>query len=118
VLHAAALVAVLRSATQPLTPLRVVVAMGVLDELLEHEARYWRRTARAVGLSGNGTILKPAVAAAALLGADDVAQAVKVAQRTPALANEPQAQLRLWGRWLYGLYPPGADGPRKSSTRS
>jgi hypothetical protein len=68
-----------------------------LDELLEHEARYWRRTTRAAGLPGNGTILKPAVAAAALLGADDPAQAVKVAQRTPALANEPQTQLRLWG---------------------
>ena len=110
VLHAAALVAVLRSAAQPLAPLRVVVAIGVLDELLEHEARYWRRTARAAGLPGDGTILKPAVAAAALLGADNLPQAAEVAQRTPALANETQAQLRLWGRWLYGLYPPGADG--------
>ncbi len=66
VLHAAALVAVLRFAAEPLAPLRLVVATGVLDELLEHEARYWRRTARAAGLPADGTILKPVVAAAAL----------------------------------------------------
>lgn len=36
VLHAAALVAVLRSIPEHVMPLRIVVAAGVLDELLEH----------------------------------------------------------------------------------
>ena len=50
VLHAAALVAVLRSAEDPARTLRVASRRGVLDELLEHEARYWRRTAAAARL--------------------------------------------------------------------
>ena len=110
VLHAAALVAVLRSTAEPLAPLRLVVATGVLDELLEHEARYWRRTARAAALPADGTILKPVVAAAALLGADDLAETAALAKRVPALADTAPAQLRPWARWLYGLYPPVAGG--------
>jgi hypothetical protein len=45
VLHTAALVAVLRFRDNPATSLRFVVTEGLLDELLEHEARYWRRSA-------------------------------------------------------------------------
>jgi hypothetical protein len=47
----------------------VTVSGGLLDELLEHEARYWRRTAVAVGLPRDGRVLNAAGAAAILLGA-------------------------------------------------
>jgi tetratricopeptide (TPR) repeat protein len=110
VLHAAALVAVLRFASNPALPLRVAVATGVLDELLEHEARYWRRTASAAGLTGDGAVLKPMVAAAALLGADSPAEAADLVMRVPELADTSPAQRRPWARWLYGIYPEGADG--------
>ena len=45
VLHAAALVAVLRSESDPAAPLMVAADVGILEELLVHEARYWRRAA-------------------------------------------------------------------------
>ena len=105
VLHAAALLAVLRSSTEPAGQLRMVVADGVLDELLEHEARYWRRTARATGLPDDGPVLKPVVAAAALLGAADLAEATELVARVPELAASPLLELRKWARWLYSLYP-------------
>ena len=109
VLHAAALVAVLRSAEDPARRQRVAVGRA-LDELLEHEARYWRRTAAAARLSDDGRVLKPVVAAAALLGAADLDDAAAVAGRVPDLAGAGPGELRRWGRWLYGLYPAGADG--------
>jgi tetratricopeptide (TPR) repeat protein len=109
VLHAAALVAVLRFASNPALPLRVAVAAGVLDELLEHEARYWRRTATAARLTEDGAVLKPVVAAAALLGADNLTEAAELVARVPELADTSQAQRWLWARWLYGIYPAGPD---------
>ena len=109
VLHAAALVAVLRSAEDPVRRQRVAVG-AALDELLEHEARYWRRTAAAARLSDDGRVFKPVVAAAALLGAADLDDAATVAGRVPDLAGAGPGELRRWGRWLYGLYPAGADG--------
>ena len=110
VLHAAALVAVLRSTADPILPLRVVVASGVMDELLEHEARYWRRAASAAGLSADGSVLKPVVAAAALLGADDLNSAAALAGRIPDLTQSDLGTQRRWARWLFGLYPPEVDG--------
>ncbi len=110
VAHAAALIAVLRSAGNPAAPVRVAVAGGVLNELLEHEARYWRRTAAARGLPDDGPLVKPIVAAAALLGAGSVAEAAEVVARVPDLSGTSLAQRRRWARWLYGLYPAGADG--------
>ena len=109
VLHAAALVAVLRSAAEPTATLRVVMS-GVLEELLEHEARYWRRTAAAAGLPDDGHVLKPVVAAAALLGAAGESEAAQAVSRVPELAGALLGELRKWARWLYGLYPPEADG--------
>jgi hypothetical protein len=105
VLHTAALVAVLRFRQDPAASLRVVVAGGVLDELLEHEARYWRRTAAAARLSDDGTLLKPVVAVAALLGAGNLAEAAEVVARVPDLGELPQVQRRAWGRLLYRVYP-------------
>ena len=75
-----------------------------------HEARYWRRAARAAGLAGDGAVVKAVVAAAALLGASSVGEAAQVVGRVPDLAGTSEAQRRSWARWLYGLYPSGADG--------
>ena len=110
VLHTAALVAVLRFRQDPAAALRVVVAEGIVDELLEHEARYWRRTAVAFGLPDNGALLRPVVAVAALLGAESLAEAAETVRRVPDLDDIPQAQRRTWGRWLYELYPADIQG--------
>ena len=110
VLHAAALVAVLRSMESPLGRLRVAVTSGVLGELLQHEARYWRRTAAVSGLTPDGRVLKAVVASLILLGAEDADEAEEVAGRVPDLAGASAGELRRWGRWLSGLYPAGADG--------
>ena len=109
VLHAAALVAVLRSAAAA-APQQVVVREGeVLGELLEHEARYWRRSAKVAGFPDDGSILKPVVAAAALLGAADQEEAAELIGRVPELAGVAPWQRLKWAQWLYGLYPAGPD---------
>jgi tetratricopeptide (TPR) repeat protein len=110
VLHTAALIAVLRFSDDPARPLSVVVGEGLLDELLEHESRYWRRKAAAVGLAEDGALLKAVTALAALLGADDLADAAEVITRVPDLSDSTQAQLRSWARWLYELYPADPEG--------
>ncbi len=110
VLHTAALLAALQFGGQSAVASRVVVAEGVLDELLVREARYWQRAAAAAGLPDDGALLKPAVAATALLGADNMAEAAEVLTRVPELAGNSSAQRRDWARWLYGLYPTGPDG--------
>ena len=109
VLHTAALVAVLRSMTRPPGSSLVTVAEGVLGELLEHEARYWRRAAAASGLREDGPVLKAVVAASVLLGAGDLEEAAAVAGRVPDLAGAHAWELRQWARWLFGLYPAGPD---------
>ena len=110
VLHIAALVAVLRFRDNSAASLRLVVAQGLLDELLDHEARYWRRTVIRAGLPEDGALFKPAVAAAALLGADNLAEAADLLVRVPDLVDATQAERRSWARWLYGLYPPDREG--------
>ena len=103
-LHAAAVVAVLRSAGSG-GPVRVSVA-DVLDELLGHEERFWLGTADSRGLLGGLTgmdagLLRPVVAAGALLGAASEDEAVELLGRVPgAVASAAVA------RWLQGLYPP------------
>jgi tetratricopeptide (TPR) repeat protein len=105
VLHATALLAVLQSAAEPPERLRMVVTDRVLDELLEHEARYWRRTAYATGLPEDGAVVKPVVAVAALLGAANLAETTELVGRVPELAASSLVERRRWARWLYGLYP-------------
>jgi tetratricopeptide (TPR) repeat protein len=110
VLHTAALIAVLRFRDDPARSLSVIVGEGLLDELLEHESRYWRRKAAAVGLPEDGALLKPVTAVAALLGADDLADAAEIITRVPDLTDASQAQLRSWARWLCELYPADPEG--------
>ena len=110
VLHAAALVAVLRFASESATPLRVVVTDEVVKELLAHEARYWWRTASAAGLSDGGAVFKPVVAATTLLGAASLAEAAQLVTRIPALSRTTSSEQWRWARWLYDLYPAGDSG--------
>jgi tetratricopeptide (TPR) repeat protein len=110
VLHAAALVAVLRSETNPMDSLRIVITEGVLGELMNHEARYWRRAASSSGLPQEGWVLKSVTAAAILLGADDQQEAAATVARVPDLAGASAGDLLRWARWLYDLYPAEPDG--------
>jgi hypothetical protein len=110
VLHAAALIAVLRFRDSPASSLRVVVAKGLLDEMLIHEARYWRRSAAATGLPEDGALLKAVMAVAALLGAANIAETAALVTRVPDLTDAPGAQRKLWARWLYSLYPADTEG--------
>ena len=107
--HAAALVAVLRSASGP-HELRVIVSEGVLDELLGYEADYWRHSAAAADLAGPASLVRAVVAAATLVGAGSVPEAADVVARVPELAGSQEEQRLLWAKWLYDLYPSGADG--------
>jgi hypothetical protein len=103
-LHAAALVAVLRSAGTG-GPVRVRMA-DVLDELLAHEERFWQGTAGRLGFLGgpagmSAAMLRQVVAAGALLGAESQEQTVELLGRVPgAVTSVPVAS------WLRDLYPP------------
>jgi hypothetical protein len=108
-LHAAALVAVLRSAGTG-GPARVQVA-DVLAELLDHEERFWRGSAERLGLLAGAAgmtpgMLRQVVAAGALLGAGSQDQAVQLLGRVPGVAASVQL-----ARWLRDLYPPQAGPP-------
>jgi tetratricopeptide (TPR) repeat protein len=105
-LHAAALVAVLRSADAE-GPVHVSV-LDVLSELLGHEERFWQGTAERQGLLTEMTVatLRQIVAAGTLLGADSQDQAVELLGRVPgAVASVKVA------RWLRDLYPPEGGEP-------
>jgi tetratricopeptide (TPR) repeat protein len=105
-LHAAALVAVLRSAGGG-GPVR---AGEVLEELLGHEERFWQGTAGRAGLLAGAVgmtagVLRQVVAAGALLGADSQDQAVELLGRVPGAVASVKVAC-----WLRDLYPPEA-GP-------
>ena len=108
-LHAAALVAVLRSAPPGGTV--QVRAADVLDELLGHEDRFWQGSAAQVGLTeGAGGLmardLRRIVAAGALLGAATRDEAVALLGRVPGVTGSVKG-----AEWLRALYPPtAADG--------
>jgi tetratricopeptide (TPR) repeat protein len=108
VLHAAALVALLRFYTYPVATLRVVISEDALDELLEHESRYWLRSASAAGLPAGAALVKQVLAASALLGAASTEEASDVMARVPGLGDRPAGERLRWAQWLEELYP--ADG--------
>ena len=71
----------------------------MLGELLEHEARWWRRTAATAGLTRDGPVLKAVVAALIVRGAGDTEEAAEAAGRVPDLDGAAAGELRRWGRW-------------------
>ena len=113
-LHAAALVAVLRSAAEA-GPVSVSV-FNVLDELLEHEERFWEGSADRLdilaGTQGmTPAVLRQVVAAGALLGAASQEEAVKLLGRVPGALTS--VKVACWLRDLYPpeTVPPGGGGP-------
>ncbi|WP_461017780.1 tetratricopeptide repeat protein [Streptomyces daliensis] len=133
VLHAAALVLVLRAreagapgapaalpgAALPVAALPVAVGSAVLDELLRHEKRYWYESAAIAALTGPGgldtTAVQRCVAVTSLLDADSEAAAADLLSLVPGLdAPWCDPLRRRTARWLSTLYPgtsPGAVGP-------
>lgn len=122
VVHAAALLAVLDSkspdtgqgegaASDTDTGLGAADGAGqLIDRLLRHETRYWERSQARYGLSpGLGaTVTSRAVAAAALVGADDEESAVTL---LTAVADLTDTAVRgRAARWLHDLYPAEPGG--------
>ncbi|WP_203914004.1 hypothetical protein, partial [Rhizocola hellebori] len=111
-LHAYALTAVLGSA-----PSTVDTRADVIDEVLRHEARYWRRRATSthpplIGAADPDEAtdadlpLWQLTAVACLFGAANNAEALELVHRTPCLAAiADQAIKQRWARWLAALYP-------------
>lgn len=89
-----------------------VVGKDLLEALLRREADYWRDTARAAGLTLDGTVRRRAVAVATLTTAECETQAAGVLAAIPDLADASQQTLRRVARWLRDLYSsnPGAAG--------
>ncbi|WP_206664257.1 hypothetical protein, partial [Thermomonospora catenispora] len=79
--------------------------LGVLDRLLGHEKRLWRQSAQVKGLNVELVLLERVVAALALLGAADEADARTVLRRVPDLAEANAERLGRFARWARELYP-------------
>jgi tetratricopeptide (TPR) repeat protein len=109
-LHTAALLSVLRAVADGRGPVRVRISPAILDELLEHEVRYWQASAAAAGLPYEAGPLTQAVAVATLAGPQSVEEAEAVLARVPSLTGESTEHRLGWARWLGGLYPPGPNG--------
>ncbi|MEQ4714885.1 trypsin-like peptidase domain-containing protein [Nonomuraea sp. B19D2] len=102
----AALVELLQSGDHPV---EVAGSDTVEDVLLNHERRYWQRTAAAAGLTFNPKSLERAIAAAALCGADDAAQAGATLEAVPGWADTDADRREAAARWIHGLYPAPAE---------
>ncbi|GAA2321122.1 hypothetical protein GCM10010149_87680 [Nonomuraea roseoviolacea subsp. roseoviolacea] len=98
----AALVELLQSSEHPV---EVGASDAVEDVLLNHERRYWQRTAAAAGLAANPGSLERAIAAAALCGADDAAQAGATLKAVPGWTDAGDDRREAAARWIHGLYP-------------
>ena len=104
VVHAAALLAVADYAAGARPRHQAVSGSEVLDALLRHEARYWARTAASRGLDLDLSVLRLAVAAGCLIGADSETAAGALLARIPDL--ELAERRGRVARWLHDLYPP------------
>jgi hypothetical protein len=107
-LHAAALLAVLQSRDHPAPAGPLLASIGVLNELLRHEGRFWAHRARQAGLGLDPVVLQRAVAVACLFGAVDESDGAKVLRRVPDLRDD-ESRRRSVARWLHQLYPSASD---------
>jgi tetratricopeptide (TPR) repeat protein len=103
VVHAAALLAVADYAAGARPRHQAVSGSEVLDALLRHEARYWARTAASRGLDLDLSVLRLAVAAGCLIGADSETAAGALLACIPDL--ELAERRGRVARWLHDLYP-------------
>ncbi|MET8703324.1 hypothetical protein ABZW10_31355 [Kitasatospora sp. NPDC004723] len=112
-LHMTALADLLDTArTEPADRAGHADARDVEDRLLGHEARYWRDTATACGLTPGLSLdtLRTTLAAAHLTGATDRDHADQLWRRLPALADQSRDRRDRITAWLTALYPTTAPG--------
>lgn len=76
---------------------------GLLEELVRHEDRYWRRTSES--LQADETLRRRVVALATLAGATSEAEAVELLRLVPDLADSTVERRSQLARWVAGLYP-------------
>ena len=107
IVHAAALLAVVDYAAGVAAEDQAVSGSEVLEALLRHEARYWARTAASRGLDLDLSVLRLAVAAGCLIGADSETAVGALLACIPDLdLAERRGQV---ARWLHDLYPAGHE---------
>ena len=103
-LHLTALNALLAAGSDPLDPAESIIQTPE-EELLDHEARYWRATAHDRGLHLDTTTLRIAVVTATLLGADSREEAADTLSRLTDCRGMDRDALYRLARWLHDLYP-------------
>ena len=103
VVHAAALLAVADYAAGARPRDQAASGQQVLEALLRHEARYWARSASGRGLDLDVSVLRLAVAAGCLIGADSQSAAGALLACVPDL-DSAERRGRV-ARWLHDLYP-------------
>ena len=103
VVHAAALLAAVDYATGTSPRNQAASGQEVLEALLGHEARYWAHSAASRGLDLDLSVLRLAVAAGCLIGAESETAAGALLSRVPDLGSaERRGRV---ARWLHDLYP-------------
>jgi tetratricopeptide (TPR) repeat protein len=106
-LHAAALLAVLRSTDREAPAEQLMADIGVLKELLGHERRFWVHSAQQMNLDLDPVVLERVVAVACLFGAVDETDGAEILRRVPDLHDASNERRRRVARWFRRLYPSG-----------
>ena len=113
VIHAAALLTVLNHNHE--TPGTADTdRSSVINGVLRHEARYWEHSQTIRGLNLGPVTTRRAVAAGALVGADDEASAVRLLATIPDLSADPALRGKV-ARWLHDLYPAAPLGTAQAN---
>lgn len=113
VLHATALLAVVRSQDDPQAPAGQLVAdLGVLTDLLGHERRFWAQSAQQRNLDLELDVLERAVALACLFGAENESDGAELLRRAQDLRDDDRLRRRV-AQWLAELYPRGRHPPER-----
>jgi Trypsin-like peptidase domain/Tetratricopeptide repeat len=87
--------------------------LALLDR---HEAEYWERSDRRLGLNLDPTVRARAVAVAALMGAAGESEALAAVRIVPGLEDASDERARAIAVWLSGLY--GSSGDARELTVS
>nr|WP_255525607.1 tetratricopeptide repeat protein [Mycolicibacterium sp. BK634] len=77
--------------------------------LLRHEERYWTHTASQLGIQLSAPVLRRAVAAATLCGAESADDVLAVKDAVPGLRDLSEDQLLRLDQLLSSLYPPAPE---------
>ena len=101
VIHAAALLAVLENGSAGHDASVPYSRSEVLNGLLRHEASYWQRTQATYGLELDTQMMRRAIAAACLVGADNESAAVALLSRLSGWADDSVRRAVFWLRDLY-----------------